>query len=380
MPKSLTVMVEPKVLRGLRERLGWNMEEASKKLDTTINIMRDLESGQRYPTMKQLRDLSLAYKHPLASFFLSELKAQKPLPNDYRTLPNKKDMFDKTTIWAIRRSQRLQDIGLNLSQNIKSDIKLKVDHASLDDDPSDISALYRKSFDLSFEKQKKFKDTYKLFSYMRSKLEDMNLLVFQFSMPVEDARGFTLADESPYVIVISSKDTIEARLFTLMHEFGHILLGETAIGTPGTLRLAGNVEKWCDLFASSFLLPDNTAKELFRDNHSQLAETKTLNMLSRKCKVSRAVLIRKMLDLDYISKPQFKSILDRYATISQDVSKTKANYAVPPDKKCISQVGNRFVSLVASNLDKSLITYTDALSYLSTKSGTIEKIMAEAEK
>jgi len=54
----------------------------------------------------------------------------------------------------------------------------------------------------------------------------MNILVFQFSMPIEDARGFALTDMNPNVIVVNSKDSIEARLFSLMLEFGHILLGE----------------------------------------------------------------------------------------------------------------------------------------------------------
>ncbi len=41
--------------------------------------------------------------------------------------------------------------------------------------------------------------------------------------------------------------------------------------------------------------------------------------------------------------------------------------SVAPDKKCLSEMGNKFTSLVANNFDMKLITYTDALSYLSIK-------------
>ena len=43
-------------------------------------------------------------------------------------------------------------------------------------------------------------------------------------MPVDDARGFSLTDGEPYVIVVNSADADRARLFTLFHEYAHILL------------------------------------------------------------------------------------------------------------------------------------------------------------
>ena len=133
----------------------------------------------------------------------------------------------------------------------------------LTDNPELIAAEYRKLFDLNLETQRKIKDAYRLFSYLRDVLEDSNVLVFQFSMPVEDARGFALADDLPSIVVINSKDTIEARLFTLMHEFGHILLGETVIDIPDeSLKNRNNVERWCNAFSSSFLLPEESAREL----------------------------------------------------------------------------------------------------------------------
>ncbi len=378
MPKSLAVTIEPKVMRWLRESSGWSIEEASKKLKITPKMMQDTESGKTHPTLRQLRILSSAYKYPLASFFLSKPKEQKPFPKDYRMLPHKKDVFDKKTVWAIRRSRRLQGIGMELSQNISSRTELKADNISLADEPKEVAARWRKLFGLSFEKQKKLNDAYKLFSYLRDALEELNLLIFQFSMPIEDARGFALADENPFVIVVNSKDRIEAKIFTLMHEFGHILLGETIIGAPDAVRATrNNVERWCDVFASSFLLPDREAVALFRDKHTQLIETETLNTLSKKYKVSKAVLLRKMFDLRYISRSQFKNVLDRYTSKNQDGVETKVVPIVTPDKKCLSEVGNKSASLVAANFDKNLITYTDALSYLSAKSGSIEKILAK---
>lgn len=95
MPGTISVEVIPEVLRRLRESSGWSIEEVSKKLRTTSETILEFEAGKKPPTLVQLRVLSKLYKRPLASFFLSEPKEEKPLPKDYRFLPGRTDIFDK---------------------------------------------------------------------------------------------------------------------------------------------------------------------------------------------------------------------------------------------------------------------------------------------
>ncbi len=383
MMKSITIEINSEVLKWLRESSGWKIEEVSKRLGTSPEAISEFEAGKKSPTLTQLRVLSELYKRSLASFFLSKPKEEKPLPKDYRFLPNRANVFDKKTILAIRRSRSLQSIGKELSLNIRYETVIKTKKAALIDNPELIAAEYRELFDLSFEKQRKFKDAYKLFGYLRDVLEDSNVLVFQFSMPIEDARGFALADESPSIVVINSKDSIEARLFTLMHEFGHILLGETVIDIPDeSLVNRDSIERWCNTFSASFLLPKQSAEELFKEYQGRLVETETLNSLSRKYKVSKAVLLVKMLELNYISRQEFDNVLARYVPKEGEkkTKEKKKKIGVTSDQRCLSEMGNKFVSLVANNFDKDFITYSDALSYLSIKSKNFDKVLVKARK
>jgi len=185
------------------------------------------------------------------------------------------------------------------------------------------------------------------------------------------------------VIVINSKDSIEARLFTMMHEFGHILLGETVIDIPEEpLTNRNKIERWCNRFASAFLLPKENAMELFKEYKSKLTESETLESLSRKYKISKAVLLVKMLELNFISKQEFDQILSRY--ISNDelniLEKEKKVMRLRSDQRCLSEMGNKFISLVANNFDRDYITYSDALSYLSIKSKNFERVLSKARK
>ncbi len=382
MMKSITIEINSEVLKWLRESSGWKIEEVSKRLGTSPEAISEFEAGKKSPTLTQLRVLSELYKRSLASFFLSKPKEEKPLPKDYRFLPNRANVFDKKTILAIRRSRSLQSIGKELSLNIRYETVIKTKKAALIDNPELIAAEYRELFDLSFEKQRKFKDAYKLFGYLRDVLEDLNVLVFQFSMPIEDARGFALADDIPSIVVINSKDSIEARLFTLMHEFGHILLGETVIDIPDESQAnRDSIERWCNAFSASFLLPKESIIELFKEYLVILTETETLNSLSRKYKVSKAVLLVKMLELDYISRQEFENVLARYVPMeTKKIEVKKKDINLTSDQRCLSKMGNKFVSLVANNFDKNFITYSDALNYLSIKSKNFDKVLEKARK
>ncbi len=382
--KSIKVDVNPEVFKWLRVSAGWSIEEVSKRIKTTPEIVKAFETGEKKPTLRQLKELSQAFRRPLAAFLLSEPRKERPKPKDYRFIPNRKNIFDKKTILVLRKARSLQEIGKELSKNIDYETKAKIERVNLSENPEIIAKKYRELFGLTEEKQRKFKTPYEFFSYLRDILENMNILVFQFSMPVEDARGFVLSDEFPAVIVVSTKDSIEARLFSLMHEFAHILLGESVIDFPDiSISYRNKIEKWCSEFASSFLLPKEDAKILFEKNRDKLTDKKTLNSLSRKYKVSKAMLLFNMMKLNYITQTDYENIINRYKPKPEEVKKKEEKTGgggIPADKRCISEIGTKFISLVANNYDRGYITYTDALNYLSIKSKNFDKVLEKAIK
>jgi hypothetical protein len=76
---------------------------------------------------------------------------------------------------------------------------------------------------------------------------------------------------------------------------------------------------------------------------------------------------------------EYDTVLKRY---QPDVVKRKSTgfKAASADKRCIQEKGQKFVSLVASNLEQGLITYSDALDYLSIKSKNLEKVLSRVKK
>lgn len=381
--KSLLVEVEPRVFKWLRESAGWPVKDVAARLKTTEETIFRFERGEKQPSMHQLKSLAKAFKRPVAAFLLSEPKQEAPLPKDYRMLPQKEDVFDKKTILAIRKTRTLQEVSRELLANVNNTVEPRLAKYKLTSNPSEVASTFRIEFGLTAEKQKKLKNAYELFNLIRDQFEDLNVIVFQHAMPLEDARGFALVDRKPNVIVVNTKDSIEARLFSLMHEFGHVLLGESAIDLADVSTSSRNAtERWCDRFASDFLLPDGVAKQAFKEKRETLISPPTLNTLSRKFKVSKAVLLIKMKSSGFISNNEMKDVLSRYRPSDKLKKKApgKQSGGVPADRRCLLEKGSKFVSLVANNYDKNNITYTDALSYLSIKSRNFDRVLAKARK
>lgn len=386
MPRKqpIAVSVEISVLKWLIESSGWTREEIAKRLNTITQNIEKMESGEKKPSFRQLEELAVIFKRPVASFLLSKPLTEKPKPKDYRMLPDKTNKFDKKTVFVMRHARRLQELSKELSRNVNYETKSKIEKVKISDNSETVALKFREKLNLTEEKQRKFKSSYELFNYLRDILEDQNIYLFQFSMPVEDARGFVFVDESPNVIVVNTKDNIEARIFSLMHEFAHILLGESVIDLPdATHAFKNDVEKWCNEFASAFLLPTDLAKSAFDTNKVNLTQKETLKYLSNKYKVSKAMLLLNMLKLKYIERTDYDAILARFKkeeTKPKKEAEEGTGGGIPSEVRCLSEVGNKFVSLVANNYDRDHITYTDALNYLSIKSKSFDKVLSKAKK
>ncbi len=373
--KTFEVEVKPEVLRWAIETSGWTVEELSKKLKVSEENIKAWLIGEKKPTLRQLENLAKYVKRPLSVFFLPAPPKEKPLPKDYRMLPDKEGVFSRETLLAIRLARRLQKIAKSLLENLGISTKPTIKHVSIEQDPLEIAKEYRDDFGIDEEVQTRWRNAYEAFNFLRKKIENLNIFVFQIPMPIEDARGFTLADEEPFVIVINSKEKVEPRLFTLIHEFGHILLKRSGIDLPEeSLSLLdkikiNKIEKWCNDFASEFLFPQKIAKKIFDENKTVLFEKDTLRKLSKRYKISKGMLLYNMVKLGYLTKEKYEEM------IRKEKFAEKEGF-LPPYKRCIVEKGEKFISLVEVNLEKGNITFDQALEYLGIKSNHYEKILS----
>lgn len=120
------------------------------------------------------------------------------------------------------------------------------------------------------------------------------------------------------------------------------------------------------------------AQAEFTTYKEDLTETQILNKLSRRYKVSKAMLLYNMYKLRHISRNEYDAALERY---KPDKTKEKpSGFGASADKRCLQEKGQKFVALVASNLEQGFITHSDALDFLSIKAKNLEKVLSRVKK
>jgi Zn-dependent peptidase ImmA (M78 family)/DNA-binding XRE family transcriptional regulator len=377
--KSFEVFVEPEVMVWARESIGRTIEEVAKRLDVSNDIIKRWENGEKKPTLNQLKNLAQYYKRPLGVFFLPDPPKELLIPKDFRTLPEetKKPLSWKTRL-AIRRARRLQSLAVELKSVLQQEIILKIGSVSLTDEPEVRADQTRDSLGVDIQTQFQWgNESVALHEWIKA-LEKLGLLVLQMSFPLEDARALSLIDGGIPVIVLNTKDSIKARIFSLFHEFGHILLNKGGICDPNrgiwdtpSQRISSEeirlVERFCNHFAGALLVPEYALL-----NHQLVAgemispewSDDILRGIARDFKVSQEVILRRLVILRLSSLNFYQTKREEWdAKAKVAKEEEKLRYLFSLERKYRQDLIDEFVSdeLKEAFKNKNLSLSSDAL-------------------
>ncbi|MEX0656962.1 MAG: ImmA/IrrE family metallo-endopeptidase [Nitrosopumilaceae archaeon] len=393
--QKILVKVKPEIMKWAIDSSGWEIEELAKKLKVTDAAINNWKTRNQEIEIRKLEKLSEFVKRPLAIFFLENPPKESEL-TDYRKLPHEQAVkLTRNTVNAIRNARYLQSSAEELMKiqgiNPKPTINIKITMQTL---PEEAARTERKKIGfesedvlLSKEAKRSIRDFYNV---LRRTIESFNIFVFQVSMPIEEVRGVTLSDKFPRVIVINSKDTIQARIFSLLHEYGHVLLRKDGICIPQAIYEKnysnGNfqhIEKWCNSFAASVLMP----KEEFLAEYHNLEEKETetrkiIDILSNKFRTSKQATVIRIKDLEKKSNIsyEYQNILGeiRKDEIIRDRTKKKSSGGPGIVNTCISQKGRKFVLLVLESKRNKVINNSDVIDYLNINLKHLKKLQEKA--
>jgi Zn-dependent peptidase ImmA (M78 family) len=95
---------------------------------------------------------------------------------------------------------------------------------------------------------------------LRSRIEQLGVAVLYLDAGKGNCRGFSTPDDlAPVIALNSAYNLASLKSYTLLHELAHLAQGTAAVcHTPNS-----DLEKWCDEFASAFLLPEQHLRDYF---------------------------------------------------------------------------------------------------------------------
>ncbi|WP_249135129.1 ImmA/IrrE family metallo-endopeptidase [Bradyrhizobium sp. AUGA SZCCT0222] len=158
----------------------------------------------------------------------------------------------------------------------------------------------------------------KFIAGLRLFLEVQGTIVRINDAPPDDYLGFFLGpDESPPTIFINRKISApKAQLFTLLHEYGHGLLGLSGVSNPFVVRNA--VERKCNQFAAEFLAPTEAFSELAQSQpRSERGDVfRLIASVSRQSLLSLHATAIRLVETGYLTQAQLKTWEAQRRTLS----------------------------------------------------------------
>lgn len=383
MAKQIKAVVRPSLLIWARESLNLSITDAAKKIGIAEDRLSEWEAGETAPTIAQLRKAAAVYKRPLAVFFLAEPPRDFEALRDFRRLP---DQFSRKRTpelnLEIRRAHSRREVALELAAELGHEVpRLHIDPSEARDSDR-LARKARALLAVNLEQQFGWRDKYVALNGWISALERAGILVFQTSaVELGEIRGFSISEEILPVIVANAKDSPRGRVFTLIHEFAHILLNRGGLcdlkSAPRATTEDERMEIFCNQVAASMLLPETS----FLDEPLVRGKTRTdiwtddvIRELSEKYSVSQEVVLRRLLTFDKISQSFYerkqRQLLEAY---QREAESSEGGFA-PYHRVKIRDLGRSFIGLVLDAYHVEAINSSDVSDYLGVRLKHLPKI------
>ena len=246
-----------------REILNWLPKYSGKGYEafyTRFPKYDEWVAGTLSPTFNQITDLAAFSNVPLGYMYLQAPPniAEKEIA-DFRRVNG----VENSTPYSSELRDTIYDMQIRqdwLSEYRKFNLAMdQIPYIGAFSQDMNVKQLVKKAYSLlGIKKGWQIREA-DPFAYIRSHLEAIGITVFvngvvgsnnNRKLLVSEFRGFTLLDSYAPIIFINGRDSSNGKLFTIIHEFCHVLLGEEGVSD-------GNSEPYCNRFAAEFLVPES---------------------------------------------------------------------------------------------------------------------------
>lgn len=281
MSKAIYVPITPEVLEWAIRESGYTADEIASKAHVEGEELRAWLRDDGKPTLTQTRSLARTLRRTPSTFLLprpptspQSLAQFRHAPGSYRTKATPEERR------YLRETRRIQETAKWLVRELGEKRPSLKSHR-LDSDVENVGQYARRKLRQLLPVPLKDCQTHaQAFHAWRTALEAAGILVFVFPLGEDSARGFSLWDDDAPLIAVNSAWNPAARVYTLFHEFGHLLTRTSSVCVERSGQFAkptDPAERWCEEFAAAALLPwpavSRLMKSRFKWNPGDKIET-----------------------------------------------------------------------------------------------------------
>lgn len=346
----------------------WAIKESQKEIEEIKNKFNKIEdwiSQSDSPTFRQLENLANFLKVPLGYLFFDKPPKANIIESEFRTIGNKVPQISKNLKDTLYSMGRKKDWLSEYRRKNGWKKLISENYNNLDNrDIITISQLAKEYIGLNEYWYKEFSDTRLAFNYFRRMLENKGIIVMQNgivgantrrNLDVKEFRGFLLYDDFAPLIFINSKDSLNGKIFTLIHEYIHFLFQEDDIFIDEYLKNETNNEEIINKITAEFLIPTSHIDGVlddFKDKIEQIEE------FSKRFHVSKLAVAIKLKDMGKIEQDivyRIKELMESHL-IDNDFESSGGNFY----NNSRSRYSDSFAKSVVQGAESGDISYTYA--------------------
>ncbi len=295
----------------------WAIERAGYSVDAYLSKnsrVRKWIEGEKFPTVRQLEDFASSMHVPYGYLFLNTPpKEVMPIPLFRGT--STASTLDLNIYETVQAMLYRQEWAEEYIQDQLDGRELPfVGSMSVREGVSNVVAKMRTLLDLEEDWLFSEKTSAAAVNRIAQRVEELGVITSfngivghstQRKLSVEKCRGFALVSKFAPLIFVNNGDAKSAQLFTIIHEFAHLLLGVSA-GFGGIEDIGNDEEAFCDQVAATFLVPKALLVSQFETYGGSIEKC------ASRFKVSRLVIARRAYALGLLSFGEYREFYNQY--------------------------------------------------------------------
>lgn len=362
-------LTNPTIIVWARKNSGKSVEQLARRLQLEVDEYLEVEKGTKHLSLGKLRTLAQTTNRPMATFYLPNPPEDVKSTHDYRSSGGS---ISSEGMLSFRKSEKVQELTeIRLDEDAEV-LKLKV---NLTIDPSSVALEARTALGITEDLQANSKGSKQFTELLINKIDKLGIHILFHSYPIEDSRAYTLPGNPP-VIVINKRDYLTSQLFSLLHEFSHILLRKPGM-CDNILSNNGNaVETYCHKFASNFILPEDWFKDISKHyTDTELLKDENLQHLANFFSTSKDVIIIRLTNIGRVSQSKCNEIRARWKQEIIDERNKRKGGRTSIKSNAVNDNGNLFINEVGDAYASNKIGIVEASEMLNINPSYLEDVV-----
>lgn len=367
------IPVSGPVLIWAREFRGMSPEEAAAAIGITRAELDEIEKETSQPSLTKFEKMAAVYKLPLATLFRRTPPPTPPPLTDFRTFDSAppEESFDfRIALSNVRSLQATLKVLRSEDSRFHGATLRQYDFGR---DPYEQGEAERVAIGVTVRNQLGW-NAGDGFRRWRAVIERLGISVYLQKFALTDCRGCAILEDKamPAILINKAEEAENARTFTLIHEYGHLLIQRPGISD---LNRRNPTEIWCNRFAAAFLMPISALRHVLPvwPDRPHNWDDETIRDAARQLKVSAQALAIRLEDMG-------KAVQGLNRRFVVKVPPRDKPARVSYVTRHLSEIGGRFTASIVNAMDRDIIDAVHASQALALKPTNLEDARAYVER